>query len=83
MGKCLILGRLKGMWFAKWFGGRKDDEEPSEHPPHPAARASKARHNTVRPSSHFEKKLNADKGFDPYNSGTFDKTKAWERVVRR
>lgn len=78
------LGRLKGMWFAKWFGGRRDDEEPSEHPPHPAAFAPKARQNTVRPSPKFEKKKVADanKGFDPYNSGTFDRNKAWERVIR-
>ena len=72
------------MWFAKWFGGRNDDSEPSEHPPHPAARTVKARPDDVRPlnTSDTKKKPAAGKGFDPYNSGTFDKNKAWERVIR-
>ncbi len=71
------------MWFAKWFGGRKDDSEPSAHPPHPAALAAKAKPDNVRPrNSSDSKKKPAAKGFDPYNSGTFDKNKAWERIVR-
>lgn len=76
------------MWFAKLFGGRRDDDsEPSEHPPHPAANAPKAVAPTVHASQHNQKSSPAKKGqpakgFDPYNSGNFDKNKAWERVIR-
>lgn len=76
------------MWFAKLFGGREDDSEPSEFPPHPAANAPKPTAPTVHPSQHTEKSLQPKKvqsgkgGFDPYNSGNFDKNKAWERVIR-
>jgi len=70
------------MWFAKWFGGRDDDSEPSKHPPHPLASAPKATPKAVRPQSQDSKRKNANKGFDPYNSGTFDKNKAWEKVFR-
>jgi hypothetical protein len=75
------------MWFAKLFGGREDDDsEPSEFPPHPAANSSKPAPVAVRPSSEIEKiplkKSPPAKGFDPYNSGNFDKNKAWERVIR-
>jgi hypothetical protein len=75
------------MWFAKWFGGREDDSEPSEFPPHPAAVTSKPAPVAVRPSSQHETKVPSKKGrpakgFDPYNSGEFDKHKAWERVIR-
>ena len=75
------------MWFAKLFGGREDDSEPSEFPPHPAANSPKTIVPTFHPSQHNENSLPAKKGrpakgFDPYNSGDFDKNKAWERVIR-
>lgn len=73
------------MWFAKLFGGREDDSEPSEFPPHPAGNSPKATPTTVRPvsiSPEHKPKKNSAKGFDPYNSGSFDKNKAWERVIR-
>lgn len=71
------------MWFAKLFGGRKDDSEPSEHPPHPVASVRKAAPNNVRNKTDSKAtKPAASKGFDPYNSGSFDKNKAWERVIR-
>jgi hypothetical protein len=70
------------MWFAKFFGGRKDDSEPSEHPPHPVA-LPKAAPGSVRPQhKKAQPKQAVSKGFDPYNSGTFDKNKAWEKIVR-
>ena len=74
------------MWFAKLFGGRRDDDsEPSEFPPHPAA--TKAAPTAARPSAPQDKGIEPKKGrpakgFDPYNSGEFDKNKAWERVIR-
>ena len=73
------------MWFAKLFGGREDDSEPSEFPPHPVASLSKAMPTTVHltPTKADNKsKKGSAKGFDPYNSGNFDKNKAWERVIR-
>jgi hypothetical protein len=77
------------MWFAKLFGGRQDDDsEPSEFPPHPAANTPKPAQTAVRPSPQHESSLQPKqkgrpaKGFDPYNSGEFDKHKAWERVIR-
>jgi hypothetical protein len=74
------------MWFAKLFGGREDDSEPSEFPPHPAANNPK-QVAAIRPPLQSEespapKKAGPRKGFDPYNSGNFDKNKAWERVIR-
>jgi hypothetical protein len=73
------------MWFAKLFGGREDDSEPSEFPPHPASNTPKAMPTTVRPplkAADNKSKKASLKGFDPYNSGSFDKQKAWERVIR-
>jgi len=76
------------MWFARLFGSSDDDSEPSEFPPHPAANVTKAPSDTSRPSARTDlensKKahLPKGKGFDPYNSGSFDKQKAWERVLR-
>jgi hypothetical protein len=73
------------MWFAKIFGGREDDSEPSEFPPHPASNTPKAMPTTVRPPLNVadnKPKKGSAKGFDPYNSGSFDKHKAWERVIR-
>jgi hypothetical protein len=73
------------MWFAKLFGGREDDSEPSEHPPHPAASAMKEAPANVRSVTSkvvLKPKQVARKGFDPYNSGSFNKNKAWDRVIR-
>jgi hypothetical protein len=70
------------MWFAKWFRGRTeetDTDEPARvaapnvsRPPTPA---------TVMPPR--AAKGPARKGFDPYNSGSFERRNAWERVNRR
>jgi hypothetical protein len=73
------------MWFAKLFGGdREDDSEPSEHPPHPAAVRTSKSASSEQPPQHnvTTKKAAPRKGFDPYNSGGFDKNKAWSRVIR-
>jgi hypothetical protein len=43
----------------------------------------KAAPSNARPVSKSENgKKPAAKGFDPYNSGSFDKNQAWERVIR-
>jgi hypothetical protein len=77
------------MWLARLFGGRKDDSEPSEFPPHPASNAPMSARVANRPSaSHSQPQppqtaAQKAKGFDPYNSGAFRKSSAWERVSRR
>ncbi|HEX7115801.1 MAG TPA: hypothetical protein VF193_11780 [Steroidobacter sp.] len=74
------------MWLAKWFGRREarpeEDDEPPRVPPQqisrpvrtPPAPAQKPRVSATKP---------AEQGFDPYNSGAFERRNAWERVVRR
>lgn len=76
------------MWFAKLFGGRDDasaDEEPSATPPQrpatkaPAAPVKRPQQLSIRNSETEAKR----KGFDPYNSGSFERHNAWERTGRR
>jgi len=77
------------MWFARLFGGRHDrgaEEEPRVEPaPRPAAKAPAAPAKrppsqlTLQPSVTEAKR----KGFDPYNSGSFERRNAWERTGRR
>jgi hypothetical protein len=69
------------MWFAKWFGGRnevEDTDEPARFaaPATPDPQQSAA---TIAP----KKKARVGSGFDPYNSGSFEKRNAWERVSKR
>ena len=78
------------MWFAKWFGGRSDehqDDEPARFPPAPARVDLTAQNtrspqleNKAKPSAQTRK---AKKGFDPYNSGAFERKNAWERTNLR
>jgi hypothetical protein len=79
------------MWLARLFGGRKSEaaDEPAQFAP-PAAR-------TVQPVKRLpaavgspKRGIHADKvadkvksGFDPYNSGSFERNNAWDRVIRR
>lgn len=75
------------MWFCKWFRRNKDEDayEPAAHAPPPAAQgmngraASTPKAASTAPAS----KAKPDYGFDPYNSGAFEKRNAWERVSRR
>jgi hypothetical protein len=69
------------MWFAKWFGGREEVEDtdeparfqaPATRPPQPSA-------TTII----GKQKPRSGSGFDPYNSGEFEKRNAWERVSKR
>lgn len=75
------------MWFAKWFGGRnavgEGNDEPARFAPvearkpvEPAARPTPA---GVKAQSRPAPK----QGFDPYNSGAFERRSAWERITRR
>lgn len=75
------------MWFAKWFGGRRnehEDDEPARFSaPHPIKTASKATASpALRPAAAVGSPKK-NKGFDPYNSGAFERRNAWERTHRR
>ena len=77
------------MWLAKLFTGfkrREDDQEGEEPARFPAERSA----STESPRTDFNKRRARESGaavkpsgFDPYNSGTFKKDKAWERVNKR
>ena len=70
------------MLFARLFGKRREeeDDEPSAQAP-----ASQARTAPARPKSDAADAAERPDaaGFDPYNSGAFRRTNAWERVNRR
>ena len=69
------------MWFAKWFGGRKevqDTDEPARFTAPPTRSPPQSATTVVR-----KPKAQHGSGFDPYNSGSFEKRNAWERVSKR
>jgi hypothetical protein len=72
------------MWFAKWLGGRNEVEETDEPARHampntrPAQQLEQSGTTTVR-----KKATGSLKGFDPYNSGSFERRNAWERISKR
>lgn len=71
------------MWLARLFGGRKvtADDEPARF----AAPASvkPLQPGKSSPTGRPKTAAKAKSGFDPYNSGSFKRANAWERVVRR
>ena len=69
------------MWFAKWFGGRdevEDTDEPARFAAPPPRPPQQSAVTIIR-----KKTGGAGSGFDPYNSGAFEKRNAWERVSKR
>ena len=71
------------MWFAKWFGGRnevqdQDTDEPARFTAPPTRSAQRSDTMIVR-----KNKTASVKGFDPYNSGAFEKRNAWAKVSKR
>jgi len=73
------------MWFAKWFGGRKDrDDEPARFAPVVPRSVAPAKRvqGTGGGAKAAADAKQVKSGFDPYNSGSFDKNQAWERVLR-
>jgi hypothetical protein len=71
------------MWLDKWFGGRAESQEPDEPARHAPVQivtksSATAPVNTLQPG-----KRGPAKGFDPYNSGAFERRNAWERINRR
>lgn len=74
------------MWFARLFGGRddgSDDELPTATAPQPPVGNPSASIDKRIPASPHGAKVAPQKGFDPYNSGTFERRNAWERIGRR
>jgi len=77
------------MWFAKWFGGQtreEDTDEPARfaapnvsRPDQPAATTPSRTSGPARTPANGA----PAGGFDPYNSGSFERRSAWERVSRR
>jgi hypothetical protein len=70
------------MWFAKWFGGREEDEDTDE-PARFAAPATPDPQQSATTVVVPKKKPATGAGFDPYNSGSFERRNAWERVSKR
>jgi hypothetical protein len=73
------------MWFAKWFGGRShQDDEPARFAPaapRSAAPAKRVQGNVGGAKADSGKQVK--RGFDPYNSGTFDRNQGWGRIIGR
>jgi hypothetical protein len=77
------------MWLAWLFRGRKVQETKRRERiaprivDHPAAKGPLSAGNAKR-GIHADKVSDkAKSGFDPYNSGSFQRGNAWERVIRR
>ncbi len=84
------------MWFARFFGGRavEADDEPARFAPPESAKICQpvrrvqgdVSNSTAKPTGVAASKARsaaAKGGFDPYNSGAFDRSNTWERVIRR
>jgi hypothetical protein len=69
------------MWFAKWFGGRKEEDPETDEPARFAAPPTPAPQESA--TMIRKKQASSGNGFDPYNSGSFEKRNAWERVSKR
>jgi hypothetical protein len=73
------------MWFARLFGGRDDggdDELPTATAPQrPVIETSAPAAQPVQNAAKVEPRK--PKGFDPYNSGQFERRNAWERIGKR
>jgi hypothetical protein len=76
----LAVFREADMWFAKWFGGRNEVEDADE-PARFAAPAPPPQQSAATVAR--KKSAPAGGGFDPYNSGSFERRNAWERVSKR
>lgn len=74
------------MWFCKLFRRNKDEDyEPAAHAPPPSAQTKgvNGQASSAPKTASTASKPKSDYGFDPYNSGAFEKHNAWERISRR
>ena len=71
-------------WFARLFGSRVEDREDDEPARFPMMQPGLPDQTAVirAPSSPPSVK-GKTKGFDPYNSGSFERRNAWEKVSKR
>ena len=73
------------MWFAKWFQGRTEDrhedDEPARFSPPTLSEAPASKVRALPEVKNTAVKPR--KGFDPYNSGAFERKNAWERTNLR
>ena len=73
------------MWLGKWFGRSAEDDHANDEParfnaPQPPAQANAPTRASGTTSAPRPK---PKKGFDPYNSGAFERKNAWERTNLR
>lgn len=73
------------MWFGKWFNRHRDEEndEPARFSAPQIVRPPEQDLTKTRGASAKANPPKAAKGFDPYNSGAFERRNAWERIPRR
>jgi len=74
------------MWLKKLFAAReRGNPAVSTARPMatPATTAPGAQTGAPTLRSHTRNRLRSDKGFNPYDSGSFAKDNAWERVTRK
>lgn len=76
------------MWFGKWFGRQADDDHENDEParfsaPQRTAETCASTRGTHTATSSAQAKPKNKKGFDPYNSGAFERKNAWERTNLR
>lgn len=72
------------MWLARLFRGWKvtQEDEPARFAPQVTSiKPSQPVKRTPVTGGNTPAKVTS--GFDPYNSGTFERANAWERVTRR
>jgi hypothetical protein len=73
------------MWFGKWFNRHRDEEndEPARFAAPDVVHAPQEDSTKTRGANSQPAKREPAKGFDPYNSGAFERRNAWERIARR
>jgi hypothetical protein len=74
------------MWFEKWFGkaeDRQQDDEPARFSaPQPTQQSTKVNAPGAAQGKSAGR-IKPKNGFDPYNSGAFERKNAWERTNLR
>jgi len=84
-GRLVISDReeLKIMLLKKLFKQRKPPEAAFDPGEEPARHSAPPSPDPLDLRKRTEQRLKPKSGFDPYNSGTFKKENAWERVTRK
>ncbi|MBC7984195.1 MAG: hypothetical protein H7Y02_10110 [Candidatus Obscuribacterales bacterium] len=69
------------MWIKKIFSSRTPKDDPGEEPARVAPTHTQTGAHDLKKQT--EQRLKPKGGFDPYNSGTFQRDDAWKRVTRK